>query len=401
VRFPQGFLWGTATSAHQVEGGNWNSDWWAFEHQPGSPCVEPSGDACDHYHRYEDDLALLAGLGFNAYRFSLEWSRIEPEEGEFSRAALDHYRRMCAACREHGLVPVVTFHHFTLPRWVAAAGGFANPRSAQRFARYCREATRFVGDLAGYACTINEPNIVALMGYLVGVFPPGLRDRELRHAVTEVLVDAHRLGAEEIRAGPGSAPVGLTLSMTDYQALDGGEERVARIRRGMEDPFLSAAAADDFLGVQTYSRARVSEAGTLGPEEGVETTQMGYEFWPEALEATLRRAFGATGGKPALVVTENGVATDDDSRRVVYVRRALEGVLRCLADGIDVRGYFYWSAFDNFEWVLGYGPRFGLIEVDRRTFERRPKPSAAFLGRVAAANALEEAASPEDAGAAR
>jgi beta-glucosidase len=181
--------------------------------------------------------------------------------------------------------------------------------------------------------------------------------------------------------------VGLTLAMSDFQAVDGGEARVERIRRSMEDVFLEAVQGDDFVGVQCYSRVRVGPAGVLGPEPGVETTQMGYEFWPEVLEATLRRAWELS-GKP-LLVTENGIATDDDERRIAYVRRALTGVRRCLDDGIDVQGYTYWSALDNFEWALGYRPTFGLVAVDRTTFERRPKPSASWLGSVARANALD------------
>src|SRR5207245_1613206 len=163
------FVWGTATSAHQVEGGNWNNDWWMWEHDPASPCQEPSGDACDHWHRWPEDVRLLAELGFNAYRFSLEWSRIEPEEGEFSAAALNHYRRVCAYCRDHGLTPIVTFHHFTTPRW-AALDGWTDPRTAERFARYVERATAHLGDLVGWACTINEPNIVSAMGFRHGVF---------------------------------------------------------------------------------------------------------------------------------------------------------------------------------------------------------------------------------------
>jgi beta-glucosidase len=155
ITFPEGFLWGTATAAHQVEGGNWNNDWWAWEHAPDTPCKEPSGDACDHWDRYPDDIALLADLGFGVYRFSLEWSRIEPEEDEWSRVALDHYRRMCATCREHGLTPVVTFHHFTTPRWLAARGGLENPETAERFGRFCERATGALGDLIDWACTIN------------------------------------------------------------------------------------------------------------------------------------------------------------------------------------------------------------------------------------------------------
>src|SRR5437762_1300201 len=150
-RFPDAFVWGTATSAHQVEGGNWNNDWWMWEHDPASPCQEPSGDACEHWHRWPEDVRLLAELGFNAYRFSLEWSRIEPEDGEFSRAALDHYRRVCAACREHGLEPIVTFHHFTTPRWLAARGGWANPETADRFARFTARAAAHLGDVMGRA----------------------------------------------------------------------------------------------------------------------------------------------------------------------------------------------------------------------------------------------------------
>src|SRR5512133_2138818 len=158
-QFPKGFLWGTATAAYQVEGNNINSGFWLAEHVPGSMFSEPSGDACDHYHRYTDDIALLADLGFNMYRFSVEWARIEPEEGEFSQAELEHYRRMLIACHEHGLLPMVTFHHFTSPRWLISAGGWENPATADRFARYCERTARCLGDLIGAACTINEGNM--------------------------------------------------------------------------------------------------------------------------------------------------------------------------------------------------------------------------------------------------
>jgi beta-glucosidase len=384
--FPDGFLLGTATAAHQVEGGNWNNDWWAWEHQPGSGCAEPSGDACDHWHRWPEDVRMLAGLGFGAYRFSLEWSRIEPEEGEFSRAALDHYRRMCAGCWEAGLEPVVTFHHFTTPRWVAARGGWADPATAERFARFCERAARHLGDLVGRACTINEPNIVAHHGYLSGVFPPGERDPDLRRRVAGVFAEAHGRAVAAIKAGPGDPPVGLTLAMSDWQAVAGGEARRDALREEDEQVFLEAARDDDFIGVQTYTRRRVGPDGMLDPEAGAPRTIMGYEFWPQALGATIRRAAEVT-GVPVLV-TENGVATADDAERIEYIRRALAAVLGCLADGVDVRGYLYWSALDNFEWSHGYGPTFGLVAVDRATQVRTPKPSAAWLGGVASANAL-------------
>ena len=389
IEFPDGFLWGTATAAHQVEGNNWNNDWWAWEHNPQSRCAEPSGDAIDHYHRYADDIRLLAELGFTTYRFSLEWSRIEPEDGEFSRASLEHYRRVCAACHENGITPIVTFHHFTTPRWVAHLGGWEEPDTSARFARYAERAAQALGDLIGWACTFNEPNIVAIAGYLSGAFPPGRRDAALRRAVNDIFIDAHHKSVDAIKSGPGDFPVGLTLAMTDYQPVDGGEQRRDRIRLNMEDVYLEAARSDDFIGVQTYSRNRVGPDGVVAVPDDAEKTLMGYEFYPEALEACVRRAWEVTDGVPVLV-TENGIATDDDTRRVEYVRRALRGVRNCLDDGIDVRGYTYWSAWDNFEWAAGYRPTFGIIAVDRDTFERKPKPSAHWLGNVAKANRLVE-----------
>ncbi len=385
--FPEGFLWGTATAAHQIEGGNTNNDWWSFEHAPGTPCLESSGDACDSWRLWPEDLDLVASLGLGAYRFSVEWSRIEPAEGEWSVAALDHYRRQCAACHELGLSPVVTLNHFTIPRWLSERGGWEAADAPERFGRFCEKVVEHLGDLVGWACTLNEPNVVATMGYLFEVFPPAVRDSGRRQAVNAALCRAHVLGVEALRSGPGDFPVGLTLSMTDYQALPGGEERLERIRQPTEDVFLEATAGDDFVGVQCYTRMRIGPQGTLGTEEGVPTTQMGYEFYPEALEATVRRAWEFTGGTP-VVVTENGIGTPDDSLRIAYVTRALAGVRRCLDDGVDVRGYFYWSLLDNFEWVLGYGPTFGLVEVDHTTFERRPKPSAQWFGGVARANAV-------------
>jgi len=387
ITFPEPFLWGTATAAHQIEGGNVNNDWWAMEHDPTSGCADVSGDACDSFNRYPEDIALIADLGLGAYRFSLEWSRIEPEEGEFSTVALDHYRRMAATCHEHGVLPVVTFHHFTHPRWLAAAGTWEALHAPDRFARYCERVTEHLGDLIGMACTLNEPNVVATMGWRFGIFPPRVRDRTRRDTVNAAMVAAHRKAVDAIRSGPGDFPVGMTVSMTDYQLQPGGEEWLERLRRPNEDVFLEATGGDDFIGVQTYTRMRVGPDGALGAEDGVGTTQMGYEVYPEALEATIRRAAEVTGGLPAYV-TENGIGTDDDALRIEYVTRALAGVRRALDDGIDVRGYFYWSLLDNFEWVLGYGPTFGLFEVDRASFERRPKPSATWFGGVARANGL-------------
>jgi beta-glucosidase len=394
--FPDGFLWGTATAAHQVEGGNWNNDWWAWEHAPGTKCEEVSGDACDHFWRYPPDLDLLVDLGFAAYRFSLEWSRIEPEAGEFSLAALDHYKRVIAACRERGLLPVVTFHHFSTPRWAAAggagiagdAGGWADPVTADRFARFCERAVAHLGDGIGMACTINEPNIVTLMGWLMGMFPPA-REDDLDGYVraTETMVAAHHRAVDALKAGPGDFPVGLTLSMSDWGAEPGTEEHIAQYRAHHEDVYLEAARGDDFVGVQAYSRTRVGPRGVLGPEPGVEVLPMGYEYWPSAAEAAIRHA-AEVAGVP-VYVTENGIGTDDDDQRVRYVRESLEGVARTIADGIDVRGWFHWSLLDNFEWAFGYRTRFGLVAVDRATQARTVKRSAAAVAAIVRANSLD------------
>ncbi len=386
--FPEGFTWGTATAAHQIEGGNVNNDWWAFEHAADSVCTEPSGDACDSWERWEEDADLVAGLGLDNYRFSVEWSRIEPAEGEFSHAALAHYRRLCEGLRARGIDPIVTFHHFTTPRWLTDQGGWENGVAVERFARFCTVAATAFGDLMSRACTINEPNIVATMGWHAGMFPPGKNDVGLARRVAGHFVDAHRAAVEAVRCAVPGTPVGLTLSMTDYQLAPGGEAKLESIRHHAEDVFLDATKGDDFLGVQTYTRQLVGPEGWAGYEEGVPVLDMGYEFYPAALGNCLRRAWDYTDGAVPLLVTENGIGTTDDNQRIDYVRQALSGVLDAIGEGIDVRGYTYWSLLDNFEWALGYRPRFGIVSVDRTTFERAAKPSADWLAGVAAANAL-------------
>jgi beta-glucosidase len=388
LEFPPGFVWGTATAAHQIEGGNVNNDWWDWEHDPNSGCVASSGDACDSFHRWPEDVGLVADLGLGAYRFSLEWSRIEPAEGEFSAAALDHYRRMCAGCLERGVSPVVTFHHFTNPRWLARRGGWEASDAPERFARYVERVVAALGDVIGWACTFNEPNVVAVLGYTVGLYPPGLEDEIGRHiAVNEALVQAHRLAADALRAGPGSFPVGLTLSMEELVAGEGGEMTRDAAEQILENTFLDAAAGDDFIGVQCYERTVLGPTGPLPVPPGTRLTQMGYQYWPQVVEYTVRRAAAYT-GIPVLV-TENGIGTEDDRERIEFLTTALQCLHRCITDGIDVRGYFVWSLLDNFEWHLGFGPKFGLCAVDRSTFERKPKPSAQWFGEVARANALE------------
>lgn len=393
--FPKGFLWGTATAAHQVEGNNTNNDWWEWEHRADTPCKEPSGDCCDQYHLYPNDIKLIADLGLQAYRFSIEWSRVEPAEGEFSQAALQHYKRVIASCWENGVQPIVTLHHFTTPLWVAALGGWENPRTADLFARYSAKVAQFMGSDVARWCTINEPNMVSTIGYLIGQFPPGKRSRSSRDAVNTVFCDAHIKSRDAVKS-ISSAPIGLTLAMVEFQ-VDAQSENPDEIAMayekrqkgfdGLETCFLEAAIGDDFFGVQTYTRERFNAQGRMKPDPDARLTIMGYEYYPQALEATIRRAYDETRGVP-IMVTENGIAVVNDQERVEYVEEALRCVLRCIADGIPVEGYMYWSLLDNFEWAYGYGPTFGLVGVNRDTQERHIKPSARWLGNVARANAL-------------
>ena len=387
--FPEGFLWGAATAAHQIEGGNVNNDSWVREHDPNSGFSESSGDACDSLHRWPEDVELIAAMGLGAYRFSLEWSRIEPAVGEFSIAALDYYRRICAACRERDIVPVVTFHHFTTPTWLAARGGWEAADAPETYARFVTRAGAHLGDLIGWACTINELNLIGVRVYDLGSSTPGIKDGFVRHmAVNEALVRAHRLGVDALRSGPGDFRVGLTLSMDEMVAEPGGASVLEAAREILEDRFFRGTDGDDFIGVQCYSRVHFGPEGQAPNEPGVPTTQMGYEYWPQGVEHCARRAAAMT-GVPVLL-TESGIATDDDADRITYLSEVLRGVRRALDDGVDIRGYFVWSLLDNFEWSHGFGPKFGLHSVDRETFARHPKPSASWFGAVARANSLVE-----------
>ncbi len=256
--FPSGFLWGAATAAHQVEGGNANSDWWDWERRPGTPCRDRSDAAADHYHRYPEDIGTLAGLGLNTYRYSVEWARIEPEEGVFAQAELDHYRAMTDTVREAGLTPMVTLHHFSLPRWLAARGGWMDPGTPARFARYCDTVVRALGDRVDWYCTINEPGVAAFGGYIGALdFPPGAHDAGSWDRSIAGLIEGHRLGLAAVKAARPSARAGATHSMQEWVPDEGGRPMMEYLRRRNEDVFLEACEADDFVGVQTYTRVPV------------------------------------------------------------------------------------------------------------------------------------------------
>jgi beta-glucosidase len=385
-RFPDGFLWGASTAAHQVEGNNVNSDWWVREHAAGTDLPEPSGDAADSYHRYPEDIALLAGLGLNSYRFSIEWARIEPEQGFVSRAQLAHYRRMVDTCLEHGLTPSVTLHHFTHPRWFARLGGWRNPDAADLFARFTEIALPVLGDDVEWVCTINEPNMVAMTRGEEGTEMTASRLPAPDPQITDALIDAHRRSREVLSALP-QVRSGWSVATQAYHAAPGAEEATRAYGYPREDVFLDAAKGDDWIGVQAYLRTFIDADGNPLPvPEGAETTLTGWEYFPPALGIGVRNAWERTGGVP-IVVTENGLATQHDPRRIDYTHDALVGLHEAMADGIDVRGYLHWSALDNYEWG-SYAPTFGLIAWDRETFERTVKPSARWLGDVARTGVL-------------
>lgn len=389
LTFPPGFLVGASTAAHQIEGGNVNSTWWGFEHAPGSPVAEPSGDAADSYHRWEDDLDVVASLGLSAYRFSVEWARIEPEPGLVSRAALQHYRRIVEGLWDRGVEPVVTLHHFTEPRWFGRAGGWGGHEDAvARFATYV-EALRPVLDGVRWVVTVNEPNMVAVMSavrrMLKGETVPtdDLGPLPLPDAdVTRALTDAHRAAVDVLHRDHDGMRVGWSVANQPSHARPGGEEKARRYEDTRSDAYLRASAGDDFVGVQVYTRTVFGPDGAVdvAPEE--ERTLTGWEVYPAALGEAVRRTRELVGEDVPILVTENGIATADDDQRIAYTTEALEGLRAAMDDGADVRGYLHWSLLDNYEWG-SFTPTFGLVAWDPATFDRHPKPSAHWLGTLA------------------
>ncbi|MBD7951458.1 MULTISPECIES: glycoside hydrolase family 1 protein [Oerskovia] len=379
LTFPDPFVWGAATAAHQIEGNNVNSDWWAREVAADSTLSEPSRDAADSYHRYAEDIRLLAESGLTSYRFSLEWARIEPAEGLFSRAELDHYRRMIQCCLDHGVTPLITLHHFTSPRWFAEDGGWTDPRSVERFARYVERVLPLL-DAASHVFTINEPNILAMM--ITAAKGAEQLQAGTMHApdpvATENLIAAHRRAVELVRTV--GVPVGWPVAPQQFFADPGAEEVLREYAYPRETVFLEAARGDDFIGVQAYTRTRITVDGPLPAPEDAEKTLTGWEYYPPAIAEAARLGHEIT-GLPVLV-SENGIATADDSRRIDYTRDALRALRAEVDAGLPLIGYLHWSLLDNYEWG-SFAPTFGLIGWDPETFERLPKPSLGWLGSVA------------------
>ncbi|MDP3951257.1 family 1 glycosylhydrolase [Microbacterium sp.] len=409
TNFPSGFLWGAATAGHQIEGNNVNSDWWAREQLMGA---ELSLDACDSYHRYREDITLLAQAGLTAYRFSVEWSRIEPLPGHFSNAELAHYRRMIEFCFDNGVTPVVTLQHFTTPQWFAAAGGWLAPDAAEKFHRYVERVSTIL-DGVEWVVTMNEPNMqAAIMTAMRRVEAEGAgkwqsptvdvafddagAEKPAKKTHSEFLAYADpeigrmfariHQGARDILRERTSAKVGWTVAAGALTAAPGGEEKLREIRLGKEDVYWEGSRGDDFVGVQAYSSQQVDADGLVPHPERPDNTLVGTSYRPDSLGMAVRHAWEMSGGVPALV-TENGIATADDSQRIRYAAEALQGLDDARADGIAVLGYLHWSLLDNFEWGH-WAPTFGLIAVDRESFVRTPKPSLAWLGGVAKRNGL-------------
>lgn len=411
-RFPQGFLWGAATAAHQVEGNNVNSDVWAMEHANPTVYAEPSGDAANSFVLWPRDMDLARDMGLNSYRFSLEWARIEPAEGAFSIAMLDHYKAMIEGCRARGLQPVVTFNHFTTPAWFAARGGWSHAQAPALFARYCDRAARHLAEGIAYALTLNEPN---LSGLLDIVLPGDIGKRLLdadrlmqeaaarEHGVARFLpgnplfvadpqvvqanlLAGHKAGRAAIKAVRGDLPVGVSLAIVDDQAAGPKSLRDA-MRRRLYQPWLEAARGDDFVGVQNYERAVWNDTGRMPVAAGAPVNDMGAEIYPASLAGAVRHAH-AISGVP-VIVTEHGINSADDTKRAALIPAALAALKQAMDEGVPVKGYIHWSLVDNFEWVFGYKPQFGLHSLDRQTFARTAKPSVAVLGTIARHNALQ------------
>ncbi|MCK2022673.1 family 1 glycosylhydrolase [Microbacterium sp. kSW2-24] len=395
--FPPDFLWGASTSPHQIEGNNVNSDWWAREGLV--PGMEVSGDADDSYHRFREDMQLLADAGLTSYRFGIEWARIEPRQGQFSKAELAHYRRMIDTALELGLTPIITLHHFTNPRWFAEEGGWLSPHATERFTAYVTAVTEILQDVE-WVVTINEPNMMAMMVMLQEAMRSGqvaewqsptvegaASDRERIAANLPVptadfaqpFIEAHHAARDILRRRT-SAKVGWSIANGALYSAAEHEQKLIEVRYLWEDLYLHAAVEDDFIGVQSYSAQEVNAEGLVPHPDHPENTMTGAAYRPDALGSAVRHATAVT-GLPALI-TENGIPTGDDARRIRYTAEALSYVADAIDEGVAVRGYLHWSLLDNYEWGH-WAPTFGLIAVDRETFVRTPKPSLSWLGQVA------------------
>ncbi len=423
LAFPDGFLWGAATSSYQYEGGNFNNQWYAWEQSGHIHTGERAGDAADWWRAAERDFDRAQQMGLNALRLSIEWSRVEPRPGEWDVGALDRYRQMLSALRERGIEPMVTLHHFTDPLWFAERGAFLAGDAAETFTRYATRVVDALGDLCDLWCTINEPNVYALIGYILGMFPPG-KTGDVRSAmrVQAAMAHSHAATYRAIHRVQPGARVGWAQNYNIFDPARPGS-RLDRMLAGLLDtayndvfpravrsggtsPLFRAFTGGlrdvrgtcDFLGINVYYRDLVRfdrharreffarrEVAAGAPRSDQPAEGSWGEVYPQAILRVARRL--APLGKP-IYVTEHGVADRDDRLRPWLLASAVRALHAGLAEGIDLRGYFHWSLVDNFEWAEGWSTRFGLLALDPQTQERTPRPSATLYSQIARANAL-------------
>jgi beta-glucosidase len=404
-RFPDGFLFGVASSGHQTEGDNTDSDTWFLENVQPTAFAEPSGRACNSWELWREDLDLVQAMGLDAFRFSLEWARIEPREGTFSSEALEHYAAIVDGCSQRGLAPVVTLNHMTSPHWFAQRGGWLDPAAPALFARYCDKVMDQFGDRIAAAVTLNEPNFSPLLSWVD--IPASVRELERamlaaagvaagvpRYRVSNIMLpeefDAMRDGMtaghvaarEALKARRPDLPVGLSIAIVDDRVA--GEDPTLRDRKRAEvyDHWLRLARDDDFIGIQNYESAVYDGDGLLPPPQGAPLNELGSAIDPASLGGAARYAHEVSG--VPVFVTEHGISVGDDTLRAGFIEPSLAGLLDALDDGVPVLGYCHWTLLDNFDWTVGYNTfHFGLHTVDRQTFSRTQKPSAAGYAAIA------------------
>jgi len=410
--FPKDFMWGTSMSSHQVEGNNILNDWWAWEHKGKVLNRQISGDACNHYYLYKRDFEMMKNMHHNAHRLSIEWSRIEPNEGEFNKEELRHYRKVIQELVNLGITPIVTLHHFTLPYWFAKKGGFLQVDARKIFERYIRRVVSELGDLVKYWITINEPYVYANFGYLEGKWPPGEKNifkliRVLR-ALFYIHLDSYKTIKEIYKRNHwGSSHVGFakhliwfdessnktlidkilvtiyryTFNKSFYRAFYSG--RLPFVLGWKKVP--EARQCLDFIGINYYFRCICKFSLLKGfqvshREPDRERTLSDWEVYPEGLY-NVCKLIGRKIKKP-IIITENGISTLDDNQRISFIIRHLEAIHRAIGEGVDIRGYLYWSFIDNFEWAEGYTQPFGIVGMNHRTFERIPKSSSQVFSEI-------------------
>ena len=393
-RFPQGFLWGSASSAHQVEGNNVGSDWWSWE---DGGCLESSGVACDHYHRFEEDFDLAKSLNQNAHRLSIEWARIEPEEGRWDGEEIKHYRQVLDSLRSRGIKSFVSLWHFTLPLWFAQKGGFEKASNLKYFERFVRLCAREFGEKVNFWITVNEPLGYAWSAYGVGFWPPQKKHLASAFRVYFNLVRAHRKAYRAIKGVIPRAEAGPALNMAAIHYHGKNLLMVLGVRsfeRFFNRSFLFLSRGFfDFIGVNYYFHHDLSlnsfslEVNKKLAEQMMLMEKKGHGsfFYPRGLYEVLIKLKKYR--KP-VYITENGIADAKDKIREKFIVDHLAWAYQAIKEGIDLRGYLHWSLTDNFEWAFGFKPRFGLVEIDYKTLKRRVRPSAQVYAQVCKTNTV-------------